>query len=590
MNTDALDNLLKTNPVSKDTFIQNFKNIQNNKVYSDGSIFASSYTENQLEDIYSKFDTNGDGQIDRYDTIDEETFSEENMSQEDLNLFVEGLNSLLQMQQALSSSFPASTGASEASSGSSSGGGYPSVQSGDDSSTPAPENNNSGEKNYSSMTADELKTELESANNSLTQNQNELNNITDGSNSELTGLKEDINKKEEAYQQKMNEVAPELAKEYETAKTDLDTHKQNIDNQNVIINTQKAKIESLSAEVNGLQSQIASYDEAISALQSKTGTEEETEGLSGKISELEKERDEAKAKMEAKQAELTTLQETELPNAQAVLAELENQTPIKEQALQTIQGEIDKLNNEELTTLKGEVETAQSAYDDKKTALKTEAEKNVNEAKEKVASIQEELKTKQTEEIKSKADVYNPTELYNSLGLKEQGLSFENFNFMLEGYKNLEDKGNGRVSLVDEVNHNCYVIDMNSKKLIGKYRVSTGHKQEDIDKANQANSYHATPGGWLKVGNTHYGRKYNGNAMTLIGLEDCNKNTESRAVIAHHIDYGIGYNTWGCLGFKEKPSTIKNEIMQTGTMVCVIKAGMIQNNSKYKKQSRYYST
>jgi len=554
MDTRELEKIATGKNISKDEFKQSFKTVQNSGGYTSGSIFSSNYSDAELDNIFSKFDVNGDGQIDGQDNIYDENFSEDVMSQEDLNLLVSELNEMFNSINPFGLQGINPSGMSDSTYDSSGGGGGGNGGvTGDNYGADEQQVQAQNDKSYSNMSVDELKSELKTAQDGLSENQNALNGVIDGSNSELSGLKEDIDKKQEEYQKKLSEVAPELNNQYEQAKSDLDTHKQTISNTQVQINTTQATVDSLTAEIGSLDGQISSYESAVSNLKAQEGKENAPENLSSKISELEA------------------------------------QTPQKEQALEAIQGEIDKLNNEDLNNLKEALTTAQSEYDSKKSSLQTEAKQAIDTAKANVDKIQTELNTKQAQDIKNQGNLDSAKGLYKSMGLEEQGLSFENFNFMFEGYNNLEDKGSGRISIVDEKNHNCFVIDMNSKKLLGKYRVSTGHKQNDIDKANQANSYRATPGGWLKVGTTHYGKRYNGNAMNLEGLENCNDNTMSRGVIAHHIGYGIGYNTWGCLGFKESVSTIKNNIMPTGQMVFVIKEGMIGADSKYRKQSKYYT-
>ena len=587
MDVSTLQDLLNKQSISKTDFKTGFKAVQQEGGYADGSVFGTNYSDKEMDSLFSNFDVNGDGIIDKKDAITDETLSEDVMSEDDLNLLVDELSEIFSQAPELGGAI--GTGGAS-SSGGGGGGGYTSQPSGGDN-TLNSSPDSSGAKDYSSMSSDELKTELDNAKNTLTDKEKALNEITDGSNSTLKGLTDDIKTEEESYQTLLNEKAPELAENYQTAKTDLDTHNQTIADTTVKISETQSLVNSLTATVNSLADQIRSYESSITALEAKIGAEDAPSDLSKRIDDLKAEKASAESEKDKKEGELETAN-NELTGYQTKLSELEGQTSEKEQALQAIEEQITKLNDEEINTLKTKIDGMKADFETQKETMKTTAQNEVDSAKEAVDKIQKEFDTKKIQEIDNEGKATNAKGLYEALGLEEKGLSFENFNFMFEGYEKLEDKGNGRVTVVDEESHNCYVIDMKNKKFEGSYRVSTGSggkNDSSIDKGNQKGG-NATPGGWLQVGDVHYGSRYRGNAMDLIGIENCNGNTQGRSVIAHPISYSIGYTTAGCLGFQESQDTIKNVIMQKGTAVFVIKKGMINGNSQYRKQSRYYQT
>ena len=173
--------------------------------------------------------------------------------------------------------------------------------------------------------------------------------------------------------------------------------------------------------------------------------------------------------------------------------------------------------------------------------------------------------------------------------VREQGLSEEKFDFMLEGFNSeqLSGKGNGIVNVVDESTHTLYRINMSTKEFVGKYEVSTGHTSEkDVNKINKlGTTIHSTPAGWLEVGQSYNSKKKWKHGIRLIGLETCNSNTVQRGVVGHYASYAPTGRTNGCLGFREDFKTIRNEILTEGDLIFVIKDG-----TNYRDVSEIYKT
>ena len=444
MNISALLKFLEGNSISKDNFVDGFKTVQQEGNYLSDSIFAESYTTSELENIFETFDVNSDGQIDQNDKLKGSMFSEENMSEKDLELLVKEFNDmlaegLLGSVDSLTKTF--STQRKHRSSNGSNGnngGDSPDVTKSED---------------YSKMSAAELTSKLSDAQGTLASNQELLNKIIDGSDATLAAMKENVTTAEEQYQNMLEQVAPELAEKYKTAKDDLDQHNQAIADKKVSINETQSEIDSLTSSIANLDSNIAAYNSAISELEAARGQENAPDDLEAKISEARSKRDAAQTKRDAEQQKLNAANE-KLNTLNGELSDLESQTSEKEQAVQTIEAEINKLNNSELTNLKQAVIDAQNEYDSKQSEMKTAAQSAIETSQAEVNKIQSALNDRQAKDIQkdySVLDIKNAEKIYETLGLEALGLNKDVFMLAMEGYNNLEDKGNGFLGIFDTI-------------------------------------------------------------------------------------------------------------------------------------------
>ena len=544
MNISSLLKFLEGNSISKDAFMDGFKTVQEEGNYNSDSIFSENYTQKEMQSIFEKFDVNKDGTIDTADKLNGKSISEELMSEKDLKLLVNEFNNmvaegLLGANNTIQTNpFSSSGGGGTYNPGTSGGGDTPDVPKTED---------------YSSMTASELRSKLSDAQGTLSNNEDALNKIINGSDSTLAGLKDNIDKAEEKYQETLKTVAPELAEKYQKAKEDLDTHNKAIADKNVEINETQSDIDSLTSSIANLDSNIAAYDAAIADLQAAQGDENAPEDLGSKIAAAQSQKENAekqKAELEQKLQEANE----KLTKLKGELSELEGQTAEKEQAVQTVQEEIDKLDNNELKNLKSEVDNAQKAYDTKQTEMKAEAEKAVATSKTELDKIQNALNAKQAEDIKKEYSVLDPKnaeKIYETLGLEQQGLNKEVFMLAMEGYNNLEDKGNGLLGIFDTTQsadkERYYLLDLNNFELVGRSVLKTGSgNMNNIKTANQDGS-HATLSGFEKVGDQYYSDSMGKDAMRLIGLESgINDNALAKGTVVH---YTTNNSTWGCKGF-----------------------------------------
>lgn len=566
MNISALLKFLEGNSISKDNFIDGFKTVQEEGNYSSDSIFAESYTKAELQNIFETFDVNGDGQIDQDDKLKGSMFSEEDMSEKDLQLLVKEFNDML--AEGLLGSFEVPETITESikkhhsrkSSGGDNGGDTPDVTKSED---------------YSKLSATELATKLSDAQGTLASNQELLNKIIDGSDATLAALKENVTTAEEQYQNMLEQVAPELAEKYKTAKDNLDQHNQAIADKEVDINKTQSDIDSLTASIANLDSNIAAYNAAIADLEAARGQENAPDDLESKISEARNKLQAAQTKRDEEQQKLDAANE-KLNTLKGELSELQNQTAEKEQAVQTVQEEIDKLNNSDLTNLKTAVTEAQNAYDTKQAEMKTSAQKAIETSQAEVNKIQSALNDRQAKDIQkdySVLDVKNAEKIYEALGLEAQGLNKDVFMLAMEGYNNLEDKGNGYLGIFDTTQsadkERYYLLNLNTFELVGRSVLKTGSgNMDNIQTANRDGS-HATLSGFEMVGSEYYSSSMGKNAMRLIGLEDgINDNALAKGTVVH---YTTNNSTWGCKGFTP-----------------VMKNGRIDQNATEEKMHRLF--
>lgn len=122
------------------------------------------------------------------------------------------------------------------------------------------------------------------------------------------------------------------------------------------------------------------------------------------------------------------------------------------------------------------------------------------------------------------------------------------YDLAMKGYKNLKDKGNGYLGIVDPNTNTYYLYDMkgNKPKLIGSTSVKFGSGNMDtVANANRSGS-HATLSGFTKVSEEYSTSKWTGIGIRFDGLEQgINNNARAKATVIHCTK---GNSTWGCIG------------------------------------------
>ena len=198
------------------------------------------------------------------------------------------------------------------------------------------------EKTLDNMTKDELNSELETAQNDLSQKQDSLNNIINGNDTKVSQMEEDVQEKYTTYQEELEKVDKKSANKVNELKTKIDTQQQAINKQELeIINLETSENEAQTNYQNA-QSTKQTLENTLSQLQAQDTSNMEDDELSShnsKISEVKAQIESAKQKEEEAQKSLEQVQK-----------ELEKAKETKE----TLKNELDLLN-EEMTLLEAEI-------------------------------------------------------------------------------------------------------------------------------------------------------------------------------------------------------------------------------------------
>lgn len=517
MDISALLKLLETNSISKTDFREGFKTVQRERAFEADSIFTSIYMDSDLDSIFSNFDVNGDGTIDEADKLTEEILGDELMTEEDLEMLVEEFTNMFEeapVGETPEVEEPKKTEKTKKSKHRSS------------SSSNSDGDKKPTSKDYSKMSADQLKSELSTAKNTLAEKQEILNNIINGSDSALKALQDNIDSAQTAFQNLLQQVAPELAEKYKQAKEDLDNHNQAINDKNVAINEKQASIDSLKSDISNLDGQISSYESAIVNLEAEQGKEGAPDDLGSRIADLRAKKQAAEDAKTQKQSELDTVN-TELEQLKSELSDLEAQTSEKEQAVQALEVQISELNNEELNTLKEAVTQAQSEYDAKRSSMMSEAQAAVTTAQAEVNKIQAALDARQKSDIENEGKV-------NKMPTTEEELAAYGFDTAekRDAWNHLvPEMKEAIVALTDYAKSQGIKITYNSK--ISIFR--TYEEQARIYKKSRP-GYAAKPG---------HSRHESGEAVdiTIPGADKNNPNDPKYKKLAQFWE-GMGY-TWG---------------------------------------------
>ena len=390
MDTLALKKLLKYNSISRRNFLQGFKTVQKTSSHDDGSIFSSLNTNKEISELYDKFDINDDGIIDEKDSIDENTFSEDEMSQEDLDLLVEEFNQMFQSAEdaALAEAASPSSGGGSVGGGGGGGGSVSSGSGSGDTSTSA-DSDTSAPKSIENMTEDELKTQKQTASNNVQEKKNELSAYESG---EKPG-KEDMEKayqeytealgeeKTEKLEQKQNEIKEKHREAKENITNQITTVSAELDTQNNTLTQAQQTYDIASNKITTLENKKSALEGSLSSAEEdkKTAIEKQIEAIETEITTAETEKTEAD--------NLVTQTKTEISELEGKKAALEAQLQAEEQAEQQ---ELIEVENE-ITGDDTELKAKQEAYDKAKETYETQKAQGIKEAKEALATAQKEL-------------------------------------------------------------------------------------------------------------------------------------------------------------------------------------------------------
>ena len=276
--------------------------------------------------------------------------------------------------------------------------------------TPPVSETPSGEKDLSSMTKEELQTELNNAQTEQNANKDKLNSIIDGSDSTLQGMEKTVEDNYKTYQEAVKEVDEQLAQELDTAKNNITTKEDEINKKDIEISDKEIAVSDAQTNMENAEATKSSLETALSSLDSrdtsnmddtqKSDLESQKEELRGKIEAAEAKRKEAETAYNTAKTELETLktQRTELTDGAGGLTELKNKmTEVEAKILEA---------KPELKTQMDAYKNAKTEYDSYKaeatSAAKTELTKSSDRVKEVSKALNEKNNKAETKEYEDK--------------------------------------------------------------------------------------------------------------------------------------------------------------------------------------------
>lgn len=423
--------------------------------------------------------------------------------------------------------------------------------------TSVSENKDKNNNNLSNLSVEQLETKKTEQEGKVKSAQDKVKNVYSGETDAIKAAQSDLDEKKIAYEEALKNdenISSELKSREAQNQSDIDSEKSVINGLNSNISDKDREITSQKETISIDQSNISALESVISDLNSQSSDDDSVKAdIAQKLSNAKTQLSEANNKLARDKETLEKLEneKTELENS---LSKEEEKLSELEAEKQSIQAEI-LANCSESTKLALEAfNAAEKNLEEVKNSELKAAKSALQEAEAKLSEINQIIKTKQTQKVKSTYsvnDLGNVEQLYKNMGLEEKGLNFEVFSRALEGYNNLKDKGNGYLGIFDTTqnanNERYYLLDLNNFELIGQTAVKTGSgNMDNVVSANKPGS-HATLSGFERVGSEYYSSSMKKNALRLIGLEDgINDNSLDKGTVVH---YTVNNSTWGCKGF-----------------------------------------
>ncbi len=262
----------------------------------------------------------------------------------------------------------------------------------------------------SSMSIEELNSELSSAESTLSTQQQELADAVNGNSPEIQAQQAVVENEFNAYAAKLEEVNVELANQFREIETNLTEKEQQITekeqeitNQNVVISNCETKYENAKSTTESLKSQKSSLESQLSALSSFTGDEEQDAQIASLRSSIESQISAISQEIaQAEQEEQAALED--LNNQKELLAKMEEEKTQLDAELVEIQQQKTefeaKLQNENqaLYEEKAAYDNAKAELQNVKSSAISNAQSAISETQNRINEINTAITQKQNEE------------------------------------------------------------------------------------------------------------------------------------------------------------------------------------------------
>lgn len=262
----------------------------------------------------------------------------------------------------------------------------------------------------SSMSIEELNSELSSAESTLTTQQQDLANAVSGNSPEIQAQEQVVQDEFNAYAAKLEEVNVELANQFREIETNLAQKEQQIaekeqeiTNQNVVISNCETKYENAKMTTESLKSQKSSLESQLSAIGSLTGDEEQDAQIESLRSSLESQISAISQEIaQAEQAEQAALED--LNNQKELLAKMEEEKTQLDAELVEIQQQKTEFEaklqteNQALYEEKASYDNAKAELQNVKSTAISNAQSAIFETQNRINEINTAITQKQNEE------------------------------------------------------------------------------------------------------------------------------------------------------------------------------------------------
>ena len=236
------------------------------------------------------------------------------------------------------------------------------------------------EKTLDNMSKEELNSELNSAQADLSDKQNTLSAILDGSDSQIAKLQQNIDDSYDTYLEQLENVDEDLAEQVDNLKTDIDSKEDEIDNKEQEISDQESTVSDSETAYNNAVATRETLESSLDALKSADTSDMDSD----KKAELDSKIAELQSKIQdAKQAE---------DDAKTAWDEAEDKLKQLNDEKDSLQTELDELNEqmtaleEEITQKYPEIQQYLDAYNTAKDEYNSYKQEAISNAK---ADIQE---------------------------------------------------------------------------------------------------------------------------------------------------------------------------------------------------------
>lgn len=243
------------------------------------------------------------------------------------------------------------------------------------------------EKTLDNMTKEELQAELSSEQATLDSHQTDLKSIADGSCAELQALQGEIDSAYDVYQEALEQVDEEMAKQVDDKKQEIDDKQTEINDKECEIIDQKQAVTDAENTYNNAVSRTKNLEEILNALKSAdtSSDKEKADAVAAKISQVEAQIAQAKiAEDNAKKA---------LDEAKEKQTTLEGQKADLEAQLNTLNDEMAELEAEiaeKYPEVKEKMDAwneLKESYNEQKAQLSDKVNQEITKSQEKIAEI-----------------------------------------------------------------------------------------------------------------------------------------------------------------------------------------------------------